>query len=314
MNGRDPALEQRYAAALDQYLDGAGEAPLSAGYDLARSALAQGLGVLDLAQMHRHALQRHFAADRQGQALVAQAGGFLAECLSPFELSHRGALEGVQAMRRVNELLEAELQRIAHSLHDEAGQLLASVHLAVAALADDLPPQRHGALAQVQALLDAAQLQLRNLAHELRPAVLDDLGLGAALEALAERVAARSGLAIGVAVDLPAPRLAPVVETALYRIVQEGVNNAVKHAQARHAYIEVARSDNSVVCRVRDDGIGLPVNPLRPRGLGITGIQERLYALGGTLEILSQPMHGTTLHVQIPLTGQHDELPHTARR
>jgi len=313
MDIAEEPLERRYWNALHQHMSGNGEAPLHEGYELARSALGEGLGVLDVAQMHQQALLRVFEDDARARRLVARAGGFFAECLSPFELSHRGAVEGVQAMRRVNELLESELQRIAHALHDEAGQLLASVHLAVAAIAGDLPQDRRDRLAHVEELLFKVEAEMRRLAHDLRPSVLDDLGLGPAVESLVEKVAARTGLVFHLDVDAPV-RLVTSVETALYRVVQESVNNIVKHANARQVDIELKYLRAAIICRIRDDGIGLPVSPVGSlRGLGIKGMQERVYALGGTLEIFSQPMRGTTLHAQIPLEGIFDANPDSAR-
>jgi two-component system, NarL family, sensor histidine kinase DevS len=198
---------------------------------------------------------------------------------------------------------EAERRRMAHELHDEAGQLLASVHLALETTISGLPPQWREGFHQVRSHLDAIETQLRRLAHELRPTILDDLGLLPALQGLAHRVAERTGLCIHMDSALQG-RLEPAVETALYRILQEGLTNITKHAAATHVDLQLWRDDERVHGLLRDDGRGFAVEPMRgqtgPRGLGLLGIQERLEALGGTLQISSAPGQGTTLQITLP--------------
>jgi signal transduction histidine kinase/CHASE1-domain containing sensor protein len=207
--------------------------------------------------------------------------------------------------RQLLEVQEAERRRIAHELHDEAGQLLAAVHLALEATIIGLPPQFREGFDQVRSHLDAIETQLRGLAHELRPTILDDLGLLPALQGLAQRVAERTGLCIRVDYAC-AGRLAPAVETALYRIMQEGLTNISKHAAATHVELQLWQNDKRVHGLLRDDGVGFAVEhvlgPTGLRGLGLLGIQERLQALGGTLEITSAPGQGTTLQITLPET------------
>src|SRR5216117_1665296 len=162
---------------------------------LGRHGLADGLGVLDIAAAHYGALQRALSTHARRaipEAVIRAANEFFTECLSPFEMSHRGAREGARAWQRLNEALENEAKRIAHALHDEAGQLLASVHFAVADMAGELPPQSRARLKEVKALLNRIDTELRNLSHELRPIVLDRLGLLPALQFLAESRPSRS--------------------------------------------------------------------------------------------------------------------------
>jgi signal transduction histidine kinase len=205
--------------------------------------------------------------------------------------------------RQLLEAQEAERRRIAHELHDEAGQLLVSVHLALETTVSGLPPPWREGFDQVRSQLAAMETQLRRLAHELRPTMLDDLGLRPALQFLAQGVAARTGLDIHVDSAL-AGRLAPALETALYRIMQEGLTNIAKHAAATHVHLQVWHEDGRVHSLLRDDGVGFAVAQVmdRPglRGLGLLGIQERLEALGGTLQITSAPGQGTTLQVTLP--------------
>lgn len=297
----DAELAQRYREILQEYLREGGEALRSRGYDLARQALVDGHGVLDMADIHHRALQQLCAESQLDVRLLKTAGDFFAECLSPFEMSHRGAQEGARALRHLNEFLEGELKRIAHALHDEAGQLLASVHIAVVDIASEMPPQARLRFEKVERLLTQIEVELRNLSHGLRPTVLDNLGLMPALEFLAERVAKRNGLSVFVTGGDGA-RLPTAVETALYRIVQEALNNAVKHAQASSIKIELQRTPMKVVCSVRDNGQGFDVHRQSgATGLGLIGIRERLNALGGSLHLAAEPQHGTTIRAEIPL-------------
>jgi len=294
-------LAGRYAELLEEYLRNASETSLTQAYEVARRALKDGCGVLDMADIHHQSLRRLLEERQMSDEVLRKAGDFFAECLSPFEMSHRGAREGTRALRHLNEVLEAELKRIAHALHDEAGQLLASVHIALADVADDLPPRTRERFDDIQRLMRQIETELRSLSHELRPTVLDNLGLLPALEFLADKVARRTGIAVSVATQTER-RLPPAVETALYRIVQEALNNAVKHAHAHSVRIELECAPFKVACRVRDDGVGFtPRGEPGAQGLGLLGIRERLNALGGTLQVITEPGRGTTILTDIPL-------------
>jgi two-component system, NarL family, sensor histidine kinase UhpB len=211
-----------------------------------------------------------------------------------------------QALRGLNERLEEEARRIAHALHDEAGQLLSSVHLALDEYAHGLPPDGRRHLHPIKELLSQIEEELRRLSHELRPTILDDLGLLPALEILADRVAKRSGLAVTVRGDTGG-RLAPPLETALYRSVQEALTNAGRHARATRVDVEIRREGDVIRGSVRDDGAGFDSTTVFSRrgnrGLGLTGIRERATALGGTLVIRTAPGEGTHLLITLP-TGR----------
>jgi signal transduction histidine kinase len=290
---------------LQTYISEGGEVALIRAYNFARQALQDGCGILEIADIHHQALHRLMAEQPAANmsVVLTKASDFFAECLSPFEMSHRGAREGARALRHLNEVLEAELKRIAHALHDEAGQLLASVHIALVDVADDLPAGARPRIDEIKKLLWQIEGELRNLSHELRPTMLDNLGLIAGLEFLAERVGKRTGLAVTVK-GVGEPRLAPAIETALYRIVQEALNNTVKHAKAKSVRIELRRSASRITCSIQDDGIGFHVQRTpSSAGFGLIGVRERLNALGGSLRIVSAPERGTTLFADIPTGG-----------
>ncbi|PWB79767.1 MAG: hypothetical protein C3F08_05955 [Candidatus Methylomirabilota bacterium] len=208
------------------------------------------------------------------------------------------------ALRRLNDLLEQEARRIAHALHDEAGQLLAVVHIALDDCARDLPPAARERLHEVRGHLDQIEEQLRRLSHELRPTILDNLGLVPALKFLAEGISKRTGLPITVDGSTEG-RLPASIETAIYRVVQEGLNNATRHARAGSVSIQLQREDRQIRCAILDDGVGFNLSAVLAqagdRGLGLIGMQERLKALNGALQITSAPDQGTALRITIPL-------------
>jgi signal transduction histidine kinase len=302
------AITEQYVSALRDYLRDGGEAALQRAYELGRKALTEGLGVLGVAGLHRQALTAILEGQRtleECKRAAEAAEEFLVECLSSFEMTHRCIQEANVALRGLNERLEVEAGRIAHALHDEAGQLLASVHLAVDEVACALPfDQTRDRLLKIKGLLDQIEEQIRHLSHELSPTVLDDLGLIPALEFLAQGVSTRSGLHITVEGGAE-PRLPPAIEIALYRITQEALANVFKHARAKHVHIQIRRANQCIECSIRDDGIGFDAAAVQARkgdrGLGLLGIRERLNTLGGSLSITSNQGCGTKLLVTLPL-------------
>lgn len=259
----------------------------------------QTLGVLYLASRELHPLSP------EESALVQAIGGLVGVALENAALRDRllAHQERLRALAGgVLRAREAEARRIAHELHDEAGQILAGLHIALDELVREVPA-RPEMFRRLHEELDRVEAQLRRLSRELRPTMLDDLGLAAALEWLAQGVTERA--AVPVAVDAPERRLAPEIETALYRIVQEALSNAVRHARPRRIAVEVREEGPSVRAVVRDDGRGFDVAAALARrgdrGLGLIGMRERAEALGGSLEIRSAPDQGTELCVVIPL-------------
>lgn len=198
---------------------------------------------------------------------------------------------------------EEEARRIARELHDEATQLLASVHLGLHRLGQDVPPDRQTQIEAIRASLDEAEARLRQVARELRPPILDDLGLGPAIEVLAESAAFRSSVRVEVDAAL-GERLPGLVETALYRVVQEALSNAARHAGTTRVIVTVKTAGDVVRCTIRDDGTGFDVETALAtpgdRGLGLIGMRERVEALGGSLELVSSPGHGTEVRVDVP--------------
>jgi signal transduction histidine kinase len=234
---------------------------------------------------------------------LRRAGEFFAESLSPYEMAHRGFREAVSALRQLNETMEGEIQRIAHAVHDEAGQLLDAARLVMSGVSHDATPHVQERLREVGALLDQAEKELRRLAHELRPTILDDLGLLPALRLLADGFSRRTSVSVTVESSLEG-RLPTNIETTVYRIVQEALTNVTRHSRARNVKIELTRDTRAHLrCSVRDDGVGFDPATTSSggerRGLGLVGIRERLNAVGGTLQIRSAPGRGAELILEI---------------
>jgi signal transduction histidine kinase len=209
--------------------------------------------------------------------------------------------------QRLIEAQEAERRRVARELHDEIGQVLTAIKI-------NLQAVQHSAgdsslvsqLNESTAIVDRALQQVRDLSLNLRPALLDDLGLIAALRWYVDREARRAGLIPEFVVDLSETRLTPELETACFRITQEALTNVARHAQARRVWVELRRRSAELHLIVRDDGIGFDLSTVRSRrttdvSLGLQGMQERVLILGGKIEIKSAPGRGTEVHVRFPL-------------
>jgi signal transduction histidine kinase len=206
------------------------------------------------------------------------------------------------ALRRAVAAQELERARLARELHDETGQALTSILLTLRAIDDaETDDERRSAVSVVREQLVDTLQSVRRLAVELRPAALDDFGLQPALERLAATVGERSGLNVQVEVWLGADRLPTAVETAIYRIVQEALTNAVKHAQARQASILLTRKNERVTVIVEDDGKGFDPDATTS-GIGLVGMRERVQLLDGSLRVETGADQGTTLVAELPLS------------
>jgi signal transduction histidine kinase len=223
---------------------------------------------------------------------------FAARAAVAVELSQRMARD---ALRRVVQAQELERQRLARELHDETGQALTSILLGLKPLEEALVDKAaRAALTELREHVVAALQNVRRLAVELRPSVLDDFGLVPALERLTESFAEQTVTRIDFHSALGDTRLPSEVETALYRVVQESLTNIVKHAKARNVSVSLARRGSAVAAVIEDDGAGFDQRTTRPEGIGLLGMRERLALLDGRLEIESRPGAGTTIVAEVP--------------
>jgi signal transduction histidine kinase len=269
-----------------------------------------------IAEIHRAA---ELSSRRQlGIALVVGLGTLLLTSVYSGRLEarlreqmHRDAqmsTELQQMAAKVISAQEEERRTISRELHDEVGQVLTAirVELDVAQRAIDTGTASPATLAEAQAITDGALQTVRSLSQLLHPAALDDLGLPAAIEASLRGLERRHSVRAELhQVDLP-PRLPREVELAAYRIVQEGLTNVGKHAQATRCSVRLTQMVDRLLVEVEDDGIGFVEDTDRPivaRGLGLISVRERANRLGGTFNILSSPGHGTRLIVSLPEGG-----------
>lgn len=207
-----------------------------------------------------------------------------------------------QAAARLEAAREAERRHIARELHDELGQLLTALKLDLGRLQSQLDPSLRRQTDSMSDLLDHTIKTVRRLATELRPQILDDLGLRAGLEWLAKQSCERKGLGFELHWELADSAINDDARSALFRICQEALNNVVRHSQASNVRIELACDRRSVRLVVEDDGIGFrPSEPDRS-GLGLLGIRERIGLLGGACRVESRPNGGTRLVVSAPAT------------
>jgi signal transduction histidine kinase len=305
------SLLRDYQAAMQDYVMQPSETGLKVAYELGRRGLERKAAIVDLAALYHQALTAILRRSRRHSHCadkVELSGSFLVESLSPFEMVYQRHHESQAALQQLNERMEAEAKRIAHALHDEAGQLLMGALFALERLARATPSGSQALIEDVRSRLAEVEEQIRRLSHELRPPMLDLLGLMPALKFLAQGAAQRSGLAIVVQGSTPR-RLPPPVEIALYRSVQEALTNVTKHAKASQVTVQVQHQacDNNpmVLCAVRDDGVGFDVRAVSGsdsrQGLGLLGMRERIQAVSGSVELNSAPSRGTEVVIRVPL-------------
>jgi signal transduction histidine kinase len=224
---------------------------------------------------------------------------FAARAAVAVDLADRVARD---ALRRVVEGQELERRRLARELHDETGQALTSILLGLKQVEEaGSREEARKAAAGLRAQIVATLQNVRRLAVELRPSALDDFGLTAALERLAEAFAEQSGIEVDIQANLDAARLPGEVETALYRIVQEALTNVAKHAAATRVSVVVTRRGNALTAVIEDDGQGFGAGGGSGEGLGLVGMKERVGLLGGRLAIESTEGAGTTVVAEVPV-------------
>jgi signal transduction histidine kinase len=224
---------------------------------------------------------------------------FAARAAAAADLSTRVARD---AVARVVDAQELERRRLARELHDETGQALTSILLGLRAVEEaGSEAEAREATAHLREQVVETLHDVRRLAVELRPKALDDFGLVPALERLVETFSEQTGIPVELETVLGDTRLPAPVETALYRIVQEAFTNVIKHSRASRVSVLITRKRDSVAAVIEDDGVGFSPDLVRDGGLGLVGIRERIALLDGRLTVESEPEHGTSLVVEVPV-------------
>jgi two-component system sensor histidine kinase UhpB len=202
--------------------------------------------------------------------------------------------------RRALAAQEAERRRVARDLHDEVGQLLTSVVLQLEGASRTAPPRLRADLVEVQETAREGVEAVREIARGLRPPALDEFGLRAALVALAEGFGERTGLPVTAEIAGVLPGLDGDAELAIYRVAQEALTNAARHASASTVSLALAGSDGAIRLRIRDDGAGISADQLDNGGGGLAGMRERALLIGGSLHIGSGLQGGTEVVLEVP--------------
>lgn len=224
------------------------------------------------------------------------------------ELRCREEMRG-RLLNRVIAAQEEERRRIARELHDETSQSLASLIVGLKAAERALtidPAQSQQIMSGLRSSVSLTVKEIQNIIYDLRPTLLDDLGLIPALHWYTESRLQEQGVAVNLNINGQPQRLPPELETTLYRVTQEAVTNVIRHARASQVWVDLHFADNAAAVSVRDNGQGFPVekftgNTNGRKGFGLLGIQERATLLGGKMTAQSSTGEGTIIQVSIPL-------------
>lgn len=211
-----------------------------------------------------------------------------------------------QVSRQLLTTQETERRHLARELHDEMGQILTLISVNLKAIRDkrdgDLQPRLDDSIFHVDRVIQ----QVRSMSLDLRPAMIDDLGLAAALRWFVESQAERAGFKVDLVTESTAGAVPTDVRNACYRVVQEALTNVMRHAKARQVRVKLSQREEKVEVIIQDDGVGFDVaaafgHAARGYSAGLLGMQERAELLGGTFELKSAPGQGTTIHARFPI-------------
>jgi signal transduction histidine kinase len=224
------------------------------------------------------------------------------------EQYRRRTEEGAEELRRLSQQLvkaqEEERKSVSRELHDQLGQMLTALKMDLGNLRDALASRgepESDYLAAADKLAEEILHGVREVAHGLRPAMLDELGLVSALKSHVREFAKRSGISVNLQTDGDLDLLPETHRTCLYRIVQEGLTNCARHARASSVDIHLSGYRDRLTLTINDDGVGLDRQRGRQRGLGLVGVEERVRELGGHVALTSEPSQGVLLRIEIPM-------------
>ena len=223
--------------------------------------------------------------------------------------AQKARAEGAEsAMRRLSHQLvaaqEDERKALSRELHDEIGQMLTGLRIELGSLGRLHAPAADAfreRLESVKTLADETLRAVRNLAQDLRPPVLDDLGIGPALRSQTKKFSGRTGIAIALSIEGDVDSMPEPYRTCLYRIVQEALTNCARHAEAARIIVKLRADKSRVWVSIEDDGKGFDPRSPGTRGLGLIGMEERARELNGVLLVQSQTGRGATIRVELPL-------------
>ena len=242
---------------------------------------------------------------RPGQRFVESGGVEVAQLTRTFnEMLDRLETERRESATRVLRAQEDERLRVARGLHDEVGQVLTGVLLQLDSLERAAGDTRADEIEETKAAVRQALEEVRRIAQELRPEMLEHLGLVSALTELSRKFANQSGIRVTRQFDDDLPPLSEEAEIAVYRVAQESLTNVARHAEASRVEVTLEPGVKSVVLRVTDDGRGLPEAPASSNGnTGLRGMRERALLVGGALAIKQGSEGGVEVRLEVPAGG-----------
>lgn len=299
-----PGTHERVRAAVAQAL--ASEKPISAGQE----RIARADGLVREVEIAVAALPDH------GRTVLQMA----ITDVTAIALESRDLQRSREQLRQLSASMvdarEEERRRIARELHDELGQRLSALHMELSSLqASAAEPPTKTCIATMLGMIDETVASVRRIATELRPLMLDDLGLVSAIEWLCQSWARRMGIEVRLDIGQDDPPVSEAASIALYRMVQEALTNVARHAQATRVGIRMRQQSGELVLAVRDDGIGFSEQSmLREGSHGLMGIRERAYMLGGQLEIGNARGGGGRIKVRLPLIATTHDAAAPARQ
>ncbi|NTV63985.1 MAG: PAS domain-containing protein [Oscillochloris sp.] len=233
------------------------------------------------------------------------------------EAALRASAEQLQSLsRRLVEAHERERRHIARELHDEIGQVLTGLKLSLSAAAAAAPASLAATLADATSSINELMARVRGLTLDLRPALLDDLGLLPALGWYLDRYTPRTGVQVELRHHGVSHRFSPEVETVAYRTIQEALTNVARHAQSQEVTVRLLADESRLMLRIDDAGCGFDSEVARATQTtgGLSGMQERVQMIGGVLTIESAPGEGTHIIVELPLSAEESGMSDTHRR
>jgi signal transduction histidine kinase len=252
--------------------------------------------------------------------LLAEQAASIIQHARLFEQVRAGRERAQTLSQQLMDAQEAERRRLAHELHDEIGQALTAVKMNLMAVARSLTGKADcSRMDDSIAVVDQALKQVRDLSLDLRPPALDDLGLVAALRWYLDVLARRAGLSAEFSASSSDLRMPAQMESACFRVAQEALTNVARHARARNVRVQLRNTSTELQLMISDDGSGFDVTEARRRAgrggsLGLLGMQERVYALGGHIDIHSEPAHGTVVKIVLPLADAYSLERRSKRR
>lgn len=263
--------------------------------------------IAEFADMQRSLTRAIVIAFGSGLLLVLAGMAYIVRLERQTRTRYVQLSQNRRELQRLSTLLldaqESERKSIARELHDEIGQAMGALLVDLGRLATDLSPGRPDLKGQIDAMKSLTERtfqSVRNIALLLRPSMIDDLGLAAALEWQGREVSRRSEIEVEVESENVQEDLPDEIKISVYRIVQEALNNAVRHSGGKSARVVIDSTPGGITIRVTDNGRGF--DPERTRGLGLLGIEERVKRLNGTFAVDSAPGRGATLTATLPLT------------